>query len=255
MSRKSANPIPDLCGQGCPRPEPLIPPCRHTGRNTGECRGLRKPEAGASQPSQGPTGQRTGTGGRRSQFLIHHESEPINGSRIRRVPSRRCGRPVAIHPPDLRLGEWDGGNQDVLRPPETLGVRYRRNATGGKSGLTVAATKAGDGSKAPDPFNVRLVNVRLNGPLLHSSRMRDSSRMREWKRPSPARGAALRMFFAGGSGPARSAPPVRPRPSRFPRPRVPRTERALSNLAQPAAGKPSTNARPKEMPMKQHEPE
>ena len=39
----------------------------------------------------------------RSQFLIHHESQPINGSRnrsrIRRVSTRRFGRPIAIHLP------------------------------------------------------------------------------------------------------------------------------------------------------------
>ena len=49
-------------------------------------------------------------------------------------------------------------------------------------------------------------------------------------------------------------PPSR-RPSRFPRLPVPQTERALSNLAPPSAGQPSTNAGPTEMPMKQHEPE
>ena len=49
------------------------------------------------------------------------------------------------------------------------------------------------------------------------------------------------------------------RPSRFPRARVPRTDRPLSNLEPilpyPAAGKPSANAGPTEMPMKQREPE
>ena len=45
------------------------------------------------------------------------------------------------------------------------------------------------------------------------------------------------------------------RPSRFPRPRVPQREPTLPHVAQPAAGKPSTNARPTEMPMKQREPE
>ena len=68
------------------------------------------------------------------------------------------------------------------------------------------------------------------------------------------------MFFVGGSRPVRSAPPVKPsaQPFFF-RPRVPRTEHALSNLEpiwpQGAAGNPSTNARPTEMPMKQREPE
>ena len=45
------------------------------------------------------------------------------------------------------------------------------------------------------------------------------------------------------------------RPSRFPRPRVPRTERTSIQVAQGAAGNPPTNARPTEMPMKQRDPE
>ena len=134
--------------------------------------------------------------------------------------TRWCHTVVSSTTPDLRLGEWDGGNLDVLRPPGTLGVRYSRNATGGKSSNTVAATNIGDGSERPIHLTSRPVHVRLNGRLLHSS-----SRTRQWKRPSPARGAALQIFFVGGSGPARSAPPVRPSAQRFPRLRVPRTER------------------------------
>ena len=53
---------------------------------------------------------------------------------------------------------------------------------------------------------------------------------REWKQPSPARGAALRMFLVGCPRPARSAPPVKPSAQPFSRLRVPRTEHALSNL-------------------------
>ena len=34
-----------------------------------------------------------------SEFLIHHESQSMIRSRIRRVPSWRCGRPIAIHLP------------------------------------------------------------------------------------------------------------------------------------------------------------
>ena len=62
----------------------------------------------------------------------------------------------------------------------------------------------------------------------------------------------------GGSEPARSAPPVRPSAQPFsPRPRS--TEGAHikqsgTQAAQGAAGNPSTNARPKDMPMKQREP-
>ena len=123
----------------------------------------------------------------------------------------------------------------------------RRNAASGKSSLTVAATNIGDGSKAPDPLNIR-----LNGRLLHSSRAR------QWKRPSPAPGAGLRMFFVGGSDPAHSAPPGNPSAQPFsPPPRSTdgaRTDQSGTNLAQPAASKPSTNTRPTEMPMKQREP-
>ena len=123
----------------------------------------------------------------------------------------------------------------------------RRNAAIGKSSLTVAATNIADGSEAPNPFDVRLVNVRLNGRPLHI--------MRQWRRPSPARGAALRMFSWVVQGRRAPRRPSSRRPSRFPCLPVPRTEPALSNVAQPAARKPSTNARPTEMPMKQREPE
>ena len=79
----------------------------------------------------------------------------------------------------------------------------RRNATGGKSSLTVAATNIGDGTKAPGPFDVRLANVRLNGrplqfPPVAMEAAQPGSRSRSTK------------GFCGWSGPARSAPPVRP---------------------------------------------
>ena len=77
----------------------------------------------------------------------------------------------------------------------------------------------------------------------------------QWKRPSPAPGAALRKVFVGGQGRRAARRPSGRRPSRFPRLRVPRTERTSTQVAQPAAGNPSTNARPKEMPMKQRDPE
>ena len=69
----------------------------------------------------------------------------------------------------------------------------RRNATRPKSSLTVAATNIGDGHKALNPFNVRLVNVRLNGRLLHSPRTR------QWRRPSPG-GAAQYSHEASAIG-------------------------------------------------------
>ena len=82
------------------------------------------------------------------------------------------------------------------------------SVAGGKSSLTVAATNIGDGSEPPGPLNIR-----PNGRLLHS--------MRQWKRPSPAPGAALRKFFVGGRGRRAPRRPSSRRPSRFPRPRVP----------------------------------
>ena len=81
-----------------------------------------------------------------------------------------------------------------------------------------------------------------------------SSLPRQWKRPSPAPGAALRKFFVRGAGPARSAPPVRPSAQPFsPPPRstdgahIDRSGTQVAQVAQAAAGKPSTNARPTEM--------
>ena len=111
------------------------------------------------------------------------------------------------HPPPLIFASRNGTAAIRMCPghrrPLVSGIL--RNATGGKSRLTVAATDIGDGTKALNPFNVRLVIVRLNGRLLHSS-----SRTRQWRWPSPAPGAALRMVFVGGSRPARCAPAVRP---------------------------------------------
>ena len=66
----------------------------------------------------------------------------------------------------------------------------------------------------------------------------------QWKRPSPAPGAALRKFFVGSAGPAHSAPPVRPSAQPFsPPPRSTdgaHTDRSGTQVAQGAAGKPST---------------
>ena len=66
------------------------------------------------------------------------------------------------------------------------------------------------------------------------------------------------MFFVGGSRPARSAQPVKPSAQPFfPPPRSTdgaRIKQSGTNLASAAASKPSTNARPTEMPMKQREP-
>ena len=101
--------------------------CWHTGRDTGECRRLRKPETGASQPSQGPSGQRTGTGARGGPSF-HPSRIAIRSTEAGFVESPRPAlRSPDCHPPPLIFasGEWDGGNLDVPRPPETLGVRCR----------------------------------------------------------------------------------------------------------------------------------
>ena len=58
-------------------------------------------------------------------------------------------------------------------------------------------------------------------------------------------------FRAGAQRAARQAVG----PAVFPAPAFHCAERTSTHVAQPAAGKPSTNARPKEMPMKQRDPE
>ena len=82
-----------------------------------------------------------------------------------------------------------------------------------------------------------------------------SSRTRQWKRPSPAPGAALRKVFVGGRAGAQRAGRQAVGPAVFPAPAFHCAERTSTHVAPPAAGKPSTNTRPKEMPMKQREPE
>ena len=119
--------------------------------------------------------------------------EPRAGATVARLPSTT---------PDLRLEEWDGGNPDVPRPPETLGVLYPAPRDRWQEQPHRLHHEHWLWNQSARPFNVRLVNIRLNGRLLHS--------VRQWKRPSLARGAALRRFFLGGSRPARTAPPVRP---------------------------------------------
>ena len=66
------------------------------------------------------------------------------------------------------------------------------------------------------------------------------------------------MFLVGCPRPVRTAPPVKPSAQPFfPPPRSTdgaRIKQSGTNLAPAAASKPSTNARPTEMPMKQREP-
>ena len=59
-------------------------------------------------------------------------------------------RSPGCHPPPLIVASGNGAA--AIRQPrlsETLGVRYSRNATGGKSSNTVAATNIGYGSERP----------------------------------------------------------------------------------------------------------
>ena len=62
-------------------------------------------------------------------------------------------------------------------------------------------------------------------------------------------------FFVGGRAGAQRAGRQAVGPAVFPAPAFHCAERTSTHVAQPAAGKPSTNARPKEMPMKQRDPE
>ena len=105
-------------------------PSRHAGTPAGipGSAGVSgNPKPGPHSRPRGPSGQRTGTGaGGRVQFPIHHESQSIIYMEAGFVESR-AGAAVArlqSTSPDLRLGEWDGGNLAVLWPPETLGVCY-----------------------------------------------------------------------------------------------------------------------------------
>ena len=106
-----------------------------------------------------------------------------------------------------------------------------------------------NGTKAPNPFKVRLVNLQLSGLLR-------SARTRQWKAAKPgSKSRATDVFCGWFRAGAQRAGRQAAGPAVSPRPRVPRTERALSNLAPAAASNPFTNARPTEMPMKQSDPE
>ena len=81
--------------------------------------------------------------------------------------------------------------------------RLSAPVTGSKSSLAVAATNVGHASNAPDLLNIRLANIRLNGRLLQFPH----TAMEAAKPGSRSRSTKV---FCGWSGPARSAPPVRP---------------------------------------------
>ena len=71
----------------------------------------------------------------------------------------------------------------------------RRNATGGKSSLTVAATNVGHGSEAPNSFNVRLNDRLIQFPpaameaAKSGSRSRSTDGFRGWIRAGAQRAA------------------------------------------------------------------
>ena len=119
------------------------------------------------------------------------------------------------------------------------------SVTGGKSSLTAVATNTGDGSEAPNPFNVRLNGRLIQFPPVAMEAAKPGSRSRSTD------------VFCGGcrAAGAQRAGRQAVGPAVFPAPAFHCTERTSTHVAQPAAGKPSTNARPKEMPMKQRDPE
>ena len=89
----------------------------------------------------------------------------------------------------------------------------RRNATGGKSSLTVAATNTADRLKRQSIERSAQWPPAPQFPHTAMEAAKPGSRSRSTD------------FFSGGSGAARSAPPVRPSAQPFFRLRVPRTER------------------------------
>ena len=137
----------------------------------------------------------------------HRHSEPVPGEDVVHPPCDvpgACVRGVYQHPPSLHpLGGHRVDERALLR----VELLLRRP----KSSLTVAATNIGDVSKPPDPFNVRLVNVRLNGRLLQFPRP-------AMEAARPGSRSRSTDVFVGGSGPARTAPPVKPSAQPFPPP-------------------------------------
>ena len=94
--------------------------------------------------------------------------------------------PPSLHPP--------GGHRVDERALLRVELLLRRP----KSSLTVAATDIGDGTKAPGPFDVRLNGRLIQFPPVAMEAAKPGSRSRSTK------------VFCGWSGPARSAPAVKP---------------------------------------------
>ena len=251
MSHQSVNPIPDLSGQGRPRPEtahPAMPAHRQEYRGAPGSPETRNRGLTAVTGTFRPTGwDRTGgpsfssiTNRNRSMEAGFVESRA--GAAVARLPSTS---------PDRRLGEWDGGNPDAAATGDSW-----RPLSGARRPVARAAT----------PSPPRTLAMGPKRPVHLTSGQCTFGSMAACSTAVPAHGngsgqARLEeplygCFFVGGSGPARSAPPVRPSAQPFsPPPRSTATERTSTHVAQPAAGNPSTNARPKEMPMKQRDPE
>ena len=77
------------------------------------------------------------------------------------------------------------------------------------------------------------MGIRLNDRLIQFPRVAmEAAKPGSWSRSTDV--------FCGWQGRRAARRPSGRRPSRFPRPRVPRTERTSTQVAQGAAGKPST---------------
>ena len=158
---------------------------------------------------------------------VVHPSGDALGARVRGVYQH----PPSLHP----LGGHRVDERALLR----VELLLRRP----KSSLTVAATNIGDGTKAPGPFDVRLNDRLIQFPPVAMEAAKPGSRSRSTK-------VFCGWLRAGAQRAGRQAVG----PAVFPAPAFHCAERTSTHVAQPAASRPSTNARPKEMPMKQREP-
>ena len=158
-----------------------------------------------------------------------------------------------VHPPGDALGARVRGayqHPPSLHPPgghrvdERALLRVELLLLRPKSSLTVAATNIGDGTKAPGPFDVRLNDRLIQFPPVAMEAAKPGSRSR-----------STNVFCGGCRAGAQRAGRQAVGPAVFPAPAFHCAERTSTHVAQPAAGNPSTNARLKEMPMKQREPQ
>ena len=206
--------------------------------------GFPETGTGASQPSQGPPGQRAGTGaGGRSQFhpsrIAIDEWKPDSSSQGPALRSPDC------NPPPLIVASGNGMAAIWLcrGHRRRLASVIRRDVTGGKSSLTVAATNIGDGSERP----IHLTS----GQCTFGSMAACSTavpRAGQWKRPSPAPGAALRKFFVGGRAGAQRAARQAVGPAVFPAPAVHCAERTSTHVANRLPASPPPMPDPRRCP-------